>query len=152
MTGTGLLSSMLSVAPAALMGQVPAMTRGATSRIGFDPLLGARRARTAPAMADDIGAIGGAALLMIQAEPERGRPPRRSAREVAARALDQLGRLQRALLGGEEIAPEDLAAAAEEAEDMAETAPDAGLRRLCRAVALRLRVERAKLPAAALAG
>jgi hypothetical protein len=87
------------------------------------------------------------ALFLIQSDSGDGasRRRKRMPSEVAARALDLLRGLQQGLLVGEGVDPRDLQDAAAEAEEMAGAADDPETRRLCAAVALRLRVERAKL-------
>jgi hypothetical protein len=89
--------------------------------------------------------IEAASLLLIQADSEP--PPRRRRRaapEVAQDALDLLAALQRALLGGATPDPAALAALADEAETLG-----GGADGLCRSVALRIRIEIAKMKAGA---
>lgn len=89
--------------------------------------------------------VEAAGLLLVQAEAGEPQPRRRrSAREAAARGLTALGLLQRAMLDGGKTSPAALVEAAEEAETLG-AAEGGEAERLCRAVALRLRLEVAKL-------
>jgi hypothetical protein len=87
-----------------------------------------------------------ASLLMMQAEADLDRFPRRQrgGREAAVAAVDLLAELQKNALGISSALPDQaLAAAAEELDGLADNA-EPELARICRAVALRLKVEIAK--------
>ncbi|MBY0337550.1 MAG: hypothetical protein K2X11_13100 [Acetobacteraceae bacterium] len=131
------------LAPVARAAARPAATGGGS----FAGLVGqATTPRAAPADAAPVG--DASALFLIQATGEQPPRRRRPIRELASHAVDLLGDLQRHLLGDGTPDPVALDAAAAEAEDLAAAAPSPEARRLCAAVALRLRVERAKLDAA----
>jgi hypothetical protein len=83
---------------------------------------------------------------MMQAEADLDRFPRRQrgGREAAVAAVDLLAELQRNALGITSTLPDQaLAAAAEELDGLADNA-EPELARICRTVALRLKVEIAK--------
>jgi hypothetical protein len=119
--------------------------RGTTG--DFAAALPSRPAAQGGAAGAATQAQAASSLLFVQVDGVEEREPRRrrTPREAARRSLDLLRGLQRALLGGDGASPADLSAAAEEAEALGDAAADAETRRLCAAVALRLRVELAKL-------
>jgi hypothetical protein len=135
---------MLSIAATAAAARVAtARARGATG--DFGAMLAPREAGPST-HATGTGAAS-AALLMVQAGTDGDAPPRRRRppQEAARQATALLGLLQRQLLGGRALPAGALEDAAAEAETLAEEAAEPEARRLCAAIALRLRVELAKL-------
>jgi hypothetical protein len=88
-------------------------------------------------------AVAATPLLGMQEERPDRRAQRRGVADAAAAGLEGLSILQRELLGCATVSLAELELAAQEAEAHAQDADDRG-KRLCLAVALRIRVEIAK--------
>jgi len=129
------------IVPASLTGQVAAKRRASSSG-EFGALLAADQpvgANTQPETATGVESLG---LLAVSARPEdRPRSPR-SSRAVIDDALALVKRLQVLLMdgGGSRLDPAELERLASELEAVADTSG------ACRGIALRLRIEREKLP------
>ncbi len=135
---------MLRVAASGLPLPSLAAARARGVRGDFAGILGGTEARESPAPASGTHAAGG--LLAIQGDAGDHPPPRRRRRpveEAAEAGLGLLRRLQCGLLGAGGLSLGMLEDAAGEAERLAAESPEA--KRLCGPIALRLRLELAKL-------